>query len=251
MRKQYHILNGDCLKKQFPNNIDGELIVARECLVDGNVEGKNLAELFQTRARFISQNYKGFKKEDYYRLTVPEFQKIINITKDSDIHLWFEDDLFCQVNLWFVLYLIYQHYNNQTVYLIRPNASCKYNFGGMNTEELETQYQTKTRIEPTELKELSKLWSLYQKDDCNQMLGIAQSLKDRFPFLIDAIQAHQDRLPVDGKTSRLAQSLLKIMKDLNTEDFEPVFIEFSTREGIYGLGDLQVKRLIDEIINYH
>ncbi len=40
MRKQYHILNGDSLKEQFPENIQGDIIVARECLVDGNVKGK-------------------------------------------------------------------------------------------------------------------------------------------------------------------------------------------------------------------
>ena len=42
MRKQYHILNCDSLKEQFPENIQGELLVARECLADGNVNDNSL-----------------------------------------------------------------------------------------------------------------------------------------------------------------------------------------------------------------
>ena len=43
-RKQYHILNGDSLKDQFPNKINGDIIITRECFVDGDVKGGNLVE---------------------------------------------------------------------------------------------------------------------------------------------------------------------------------------------------------------
>ncbi|MBL4568251.1 MAG: hypothetical protein JKY69_00790, partial [Flavobacteriaceae bacterium] len=76
MRKQYHILNGDSLKEQFPVTIDGEIIVARECLVDGDVTGCDLDELFRSRAKFISTNYDGYSEQDYYDKTVPELLKI-------------------------------------------------------------------------------------------------------------------------------------------------------------------------------
>ena len=36
---RYHILNGDSLKDVFPKEIYGTCIVARECLVDGDVSG--------------------------------------------------------------------------------------------------------------------------------------------------------------------------------------------------------------------
>jgi len=38
------------------------------------------------------------------------------------------------------------------------------------------------------------------------------------------------------------------MKELETQDFGPVFREFTKRESIYGYGDLQVKRLFDELL---
>ncbi|MEJ2006462.1 MAG: hypothetical protein P8X57_16220 [Cyclobacteriaceae bacterium] len=56
---EYHILNGDSLKAQFPKDIDGEIIVARECLVDGEVQSDDLKELFKIRASFITSTYSG------------------------------------------------------------------------------------------------------------------------------------------------------------------------------------------------
>ena len=122
MRKQYQILNGDSLKQQLPKDILGEIIVARECLVDGSVEGNDLDELFRIRSKFLSQNYGG-TEQDYYLKTVSEFQKIEHITPNSDINLWFEEDLFCQVNFWFIIHLLNQSENNNPIFLIQPKKA--------------------------------------------------------------------------------------------------------------------------------
>jgi hypothetical protein len=249
MSKVYHILNGDALKEQLPPIITGERIVARECLVDGDVSGVNLLTLFQSRARFISENYQGYTIEDYYDRSVTEFQKIQHLPEDSEVNLWFEDDLFCQVNFWFVTHLIYGNYKNQRVFLIRPKANCDYNFGAMTHEELVGAFRSKMNIAFYDLKELSKLWKLYQQDDCDEMIEVAEGLYSRFPFLLKAIKAHGDRLPKDGTPGRPTQSLFRIMEELNTSDFAIIFKEFKKREGIYGFGDLQVRRILDEIRN--
>ena len=39
--------------------------------------------------------------------TVPEFLKMQNIPENSEINLWFEDDLFCQVTFWFYSFIVY------------------------------------------------------------------------------------------------------------------------------------------------
>ena len=246
MRKQYHILNGDSLKQQFPESIDGSIIVARECLVDGNVEGKNLDELFASRAKFLSQNYGGIE-QDYHEKVVPEFQKIKDINKHSDIHLWFEDDLFCQVNFWFVAHLINKSNLNHAVYLIRPKSPNQYAFGKMNSSELVSIYKNKVLL--TELDKIASLWESYQKNDTESLMHTALELESIYPFILPAVKAHMERKPSHKNAGRPIQSLLTIMKELETDDFEPVFKEFNKRESIYGFGDLQVKRLFDEIIN--
>ena len=248
MKKQYHILNGDSLKEQIPDTIQGEFIVIRECFVDGSAEGKDLTELYHSRARFISKNYEGYTLADYYKKSVPEFEKIQNITEDSDINLWFEDDLFCQVNFWFVAYLLKKtiHHNN-SVYLVRPKSHNQYGFAGLNHSELFSIY--KNRVVLTHSDKIASLWTSYQNNDTEKLINMARELKESFPFILPAVEAHIARIPTKNNPGKPVQSLMEIMKELETEEFEPVFREFNKRENIYGFGDLQVKRLFDEIKN--
>ena len=50
-----HILNGDSLLDKFPNELKGERIVARECLIEGDVSANNLSEFYKNRASFLFQ----------------------------------------------------------------------------------------------------------------------------------------------------------------------------------------------------
>ncbi len=244
---QYHILNGDSLKEQFPEGLEGEIIITRECLVDGDVSGSHLDELFRTRAQFISNNYDGYSEEDYYNQTVSEFKKIAAIPADADINLWFEDDLFCQVNLWFTLSLLKQHHKNNPIFLIRPQEHNLYGFGALNTSELLTVYKNRSLL--TDADQLAKLWTYYQHGQRDHLLNTAEALEAKYPFILAAVKAHLERMPIGGGLGRPQQTLIQILKELETEEFGPVFKEFGQRESIYGFGDLQVKRMLDEIIN--
>ena len=113
MKKEYHILNGDALKEQFPEDIKGTLIIARECLIEGNVDGDTFDSFFNNRAQFISKNY-GDTKEAYLQNVKTEFQKILTLEPDSNVNLWFEDDLFCQVNFWFIIHLLSENKTQST-----------------------------------------------------------------------------------------------------------------------------------------
>lgn len=248
MKNEYHILNGDSLKEQFPNSIIGEKIIARLCLVEGNVKAVTSEELFKIRAKFISKSYSNYTEQDYFDKTVTEIKKIQNISDYSEINLWFEDDLFCQVNFWFIANLLFKGRKAQSIFLVRPKENSEYSFGRMDKEELVESYRNRVKIEPFELKELSKIWKFYQQDNYTEMFEITKEIDVKFPFIIPAIQAHKDRIPINGNLGRPKQSLIQIMDDLKTKNFEKVFEEFCKREGIYGFGDLQVKRMYDEII---
>ena len=245
MTPQIHILNGDALKEQFPASINGDIIVARECMVDGNVTGGNLEEVFAIRASFISQNYGG-SKQDYYDKAATEFLKILEIKDDTEINLWFEDDLFCQVNFWFVVDLLFKNNRVHKVFLIRPETHYYYGFGGLKKSELVSIYEN--RLALTALKEISSLWTSYQSNNFEKLQAISIQLEHTYPFLLTAVQAHIQRTPTNGNLGRPAASLLAIMNELGTQEFGPVFKEFSKRESIYGYGDLHVKKLYDDLL---
>ncbi len=241
-KKPYHILNGESLKEQFPKSLAGDVLVARECLVDGEVDGDTLEELFATRAKFISSVYENYTDVDYLKKTVSEFEKIRKIPAGAEINLGFEDDLFCQVNLWFTIFVLSKRFTRHAVYLIRPMKGFEYNFGGMSESELIEAFRRKTRIEIGELQQFGQLWINYGQDNRENLIKIAKGLATKYPFLMPAIDAHIDR----KAWGRPKKTIAAIIDELETDEFGPVFQEFCRREGIYGFGDLQVRRLLDE-----
>lgn len=240
----YHILNGDSLKERFPEEIKGEVIVARECLVDGPVANTNLLNLISLRSNFFEENYKISSKQ-YYSDTLSELQKIESIPEGSIVNLWFEDDLFCQVNFWFVINLIYNQNTKCDLFLVRPNKHTQYGFSGLSDTQLTSIYENKLRLDA--LSELSMLWVHYCNNDLNNLRKTSLKLIDAFPFIHEAVEAHIDRIPTGDNPGRPKKVLMQIMKDLDSKDFGAVFREFNKREFIYGFGDLQVKRLFDEL----
>lgn len=247
MNPQYHILNGDALKSQFPESIKGERIVMRECLVDGDVQGKTFDEFFNTRAKFIQNTYSDSDSE-YKDNVLPEFQKMKSINAASDVNLWFEDDLFCQVNFWFIVhYLNALSISEFNIYLIRPEVHNQYGFGGLTSNELIEIFSNRKKLK--DIESISKLWKAFQVGELQDLKSISLKLSENYPFIQDAVHAHLERLPSCNNPGRPKNSLVKIMEDLGTKEFGPVFQEFSQRESIYGFGDVQVRRLYNEVLN--
>ena len=107
---EFQILNGDALLDQFLETIPGDRIVMRECMVQGNVEGNSLDEILVSRKAFMQSDF-GVSEKEYTDDSEAEILKIKNIS-DGIVNLWFEEDLFCQVNLWFSCYLLAEKLSN-------------------------------------------------------------------------------------------------------------------------------------------
>lgn len=240
-KREIHILNGDALKEQFPSEVNGEIIVARECMVDGSVMGNTIEEIFSNRATFIAETFDE-SKADYYAKSVSEFKKMDAINKHSEINLWFEDDLFCQVNFWFVLHYLLEKNIESPIYLIRPIEKHQYGFEGMNKMQLQAAFQNKMKL--NHVKEVSKLWTLFQKGNISEMIQLSEVLKEEYPFILPAVKALKESI----KNNHPKNSIKIIIEELNTIHFGEVFKEFCKREAIYGYGDVQVKRLFDEVM---
>ncbi|SEI60287.1 hypothetical protein SAMN04487995_1598 [Dyadobacter koreensis] len=246
--KIFHIVNGDALLDNFPAELlTGEIIVARECLVDGPVSGENFQEFAETRANFIHQEY-GEEKQAYFEEIIPEFNKIQAIPADSEINFWFEDDLFCQVNLWFCVSLLMPVAHTLKAYIIKPvvddNQPDWRGFGIMDSHMLAEAYLHKQLLSQADLSLLNDLWLAYRDNDLESLQKSSEKNSVNFPFLNLVIQAQIDR-----RNDRPENVLKEIMKEKETTDFNTIFKEFSKREGIYGFGDWQVEKMLERIQN--
>jgi len=247
MQKEVHFLNGDALATQFPKGIGGEKLICRECLVEGPVNEKELADFFLQRSTYLDKHYGESSLEVYRTKVVAQFQQLQTAAAAGhSINLWFEDDLFCQVNLWFTLSLLYEMDGKSEIYLVRPPRHTPYGFGGLNTEELTVCY--KERIPITELSPWKALWEAYRLAELVQLTEVATSLEQRYSFVSRAVAAHLARFPTSTQEGRPKERLKAIIKELGTTQFGPVFQQFCQTEAIYGFGDVYVKRLFDEVI---
>ncbi|GAB3661668.1 hypothetical protein GCM10028791_36340 [Echinicola sediminis] len=247
MDEVYHILNGDALKAHFPRNLRGELIICRECLVDGPVGGETDGIFYQNRARFIQEAYPGFTQADYYEKTVAELEKLKKIPKEASVHLWFEDDLFCQVNCWFVLDRLKVQGHKGPLFLVRPHTDLMFGFGTLSPAALKEVFALGQRISPEDFQDFSEMWKGYVLKEGKKLRSLAAHMSATFPFLPEAVEAEIARWVPEGEMGRPEKCLKSIIEELGTREFGPVFREFCKRESIYGFGDLQVKRLMEKV----
>jgi len=244
---QYHVLNGDALKAQVPiDKIEGNLIVCRECLIDGNIQGEALMDFWDNRTEFIEKNY-GTAPGRYNEYVLPEFQKILELGKEDIVNLWFGDDLFCQMNLCFIIHLLDTIGHRTNIFLVKAQTDNWQEFGGMSADELATAYANKKAMSLEEFQLMLATWKAFQQNDLVQLTLLSKTATSNFPFFQEVIQAHIDRYPESDELGRPQQQLLAIQEKLATTKFSDIFKAFNQTEGIYGFGDLQVKAMFEEL----
>ncbi|PSR56719.1 DUF1835 domain-containing protein [Adhaeribacter arboris] len=246
----YHILNGDALAYSFPDaKIPGAIIVVREALIDGNLSGNHLPDFWQVRAKYMA-----LTATEYQSQVVKEFEKIMQAPDDSEFNLWFEYDLFCQVNMWFVLSLIHRLPIQKKVFAVYTsylNETSKHfwnGFGPANSAELQVCYANRISLTETDLPFGQELWEAYKKGNLEELTNLSKKQSFAFPYLQEVVEAQVDRFPQDGTKGRPERVMEDILKSIST-DFPKVFQEFWNRESIYGFGDTQLKRLYDKVIH--
>lgn len=244
--KEYHILTGDCLKEQL-QKLKAEKIILRECLIEGNVQGDSLEEIFAHRILFFEKNY-GVSEEEYHQKFTLEFSKIMAIEDGATVYCWFENDLFCQVNFWFVMHTLFHLGKNVSAFLVSPLKDSWKGFGTLSYEELLQSFEKKKELSLSNQETIATIWTAFQKSDWTQLRANSKNLAAKINQIEAVVEAHIERFPSNKMYGRPEASLQKIMAKLDDPSFPNVFQAFCQEEGIYGFGDLQVKRIMEKLL---
>lgn len=236
----YHVLPGDSLAAEFKKTeIDGEVIVCRECLIVGDIDAETLPEFWEQRAQFILFEY-GEDEIEYHDKVADELARLSDLGAGDVVNLWFEYELFCSVNLWFCLSLLSE--TNATVYRIEPavlSEEDRWNgFGRLNAADLRECFAARTALTTDDIARGTDLWNAYRKNDHDRLKQLSAAASPAFPHLNEVYEAAIER------HTRPAEILAEIEFEGKTE-FDDIFAEFTRRAGVFGLGDLQVRRLVD------
>jgi len=245
----YNILNGDALAYSFPDTkIEGDIIVVREGLIDGDLSCSVLQDFWHSRAKYI-----GITDAEYHDKVVSEFEKIMDSPDGSVFNLWFEYDLFCQVNMWFTISIIQSLTIKKTVYAVNTSWLDKTGkqfwsgFGHANTNELAICFADRIPLHDADIELAHHLWTAYKSENLEELTRLAENKSQAFPYLQEVVKAHVDRFPKDGTKGRPEKVIEEII-NTGVEDFHQVFVAFSDVESIYGFGDIQLKHLYDKVM---
>jgi len=97
-----NIVNGDSTKALLlAANFDEKLVVWREMLCEGPcIPAIGSKEFWDTRANFIGEYIDPGERLRYFPEVVEEIQQVDQALPNiKEVVLWFEQDLFCQINL--------------------------------------------------------------------------------------------------------------------------------------------------------
>lgn len=238
-----HVLNGDALAEVFQQTgIEGEMIICRECLMEGPVDANGLFGFWNARAEFISGTFRQ-NKLDYYQKVKAEFDRIERLPPNAEVNLWFENDLFCQTNMWFIVSLLGKR-NMTRVFRVSPLKSQKNwnGFGDHGAADLRVCLDEREVMTHGDFRLGEYLWNAYRTANLPVLGLLSKSLSPCYPFLEEVCQAEIDR-----KSSARPQVALKEILSLGYTNFDDIFSKFREREGIYGYGDSQVGLMLKEM----
>jgi hypothetical protein len=238
----YHVLPGDAQVAEFnKTNLEGKLIVCREALIDGPIDADSLDEFWQQRALYISGVH-GDDEIEYHEKVADPLSKLTELNGEDEVNLWFEYELFCSVNLWFCLSLV--EGTGAAVYRVEPIGLEEENrwdgFGNFKDEEMLAALELRSKLSDEDIKLGADLWRAYSKGDLATLAALGKSVSDAFPHLgeVTAAAAEQDILPLETVREITAGG---------EKDFGKIFVEFKKRAGVYGYGDTQVQKLLDQL----
>lgn len=234
-----HVLPGDSLVEEFEKtDIDGEVVVCRECLIVGDVDADILPEFWDRRARFMLAEYGGDGIE-YHEHVADEFAKLLDLPTETEVNLWFEYELFCQVNMWFCLWLMQD--SDAAVYRVTPVVRTAEDvwkgFAKLGAAELQKCYDARIQFTANDISFGTNLWDAYRKGDHTRLRELSLTDSKCFTHLREVCEAEIER------STKPKQILDEITAEGITE-FAQVFEEFSRRAGVYGFGDAQLKRIM-------
>ncbi len=237
-----HILNGDGLANVFDQSgIEGETIICRECLIDGPIQAEGLFSFWKGRADYIAAMFQE-RPEDYYKKVKAEFDRIERLPLDAEVNLWFENDLFCQANMWFIVSLLNKR-GISRVYRVLPlqnqgQRSWK-GFGQHTALDLRICFDEREAMTRGDFRLGDHLWNAYRTGNLEVLSLLSKSLSPCYPLLDEVCDAEIER-----KTQARPVEALKEILAMGYTNFDEIFVKFNEREGVYGYGDLQVGNML-------
>ena len=249
MTTSLHITNGDSLTDRLQHlELKGDIVTWREMLCEGKTTIDIGSESFwRQRYEFFHSRYK-VTKQKFIDLTLKEYRNLCNHKKQQEIVLWFEDDLFCQINMLGVLSWLLKHRKDADIYLVKLTKKDQKGqmipLSQLNKRDLLKANKDKYLLCTDDIEYADFIWQLYCENNPIRLYNHASREREAFPYLKSAIHAHCKRFPsVRNGLNFLENKMLWLADDQSRENKEALIGAILQDQENYGYGDLQYHRM--------
>lgn len=259
MNKTLHIVNGDSTSQILAKSaIEGDIIVWREMLCEGELHKEVGSDEFWMARYSFFENELGVSKLDYYDKTIKEIIKIEEIANYNKVILWFEYDLFCQVNLMALCTYLLEFYRKDTLYSLVCTGKEKgktdlQTLSDYSPEEYPNLLENKVPVSRNNLLFAQECWNLYVENDTEKLKEFNFNKRSKFGYLQMAIDQHLQRLPQQNGLNQIENKILKIinLNDLTENKIVKELLHWQQKETVYGFGDLQYSLTLKKLEKYY
>jgi hypothetical protein len=241
-----HIHNGDSTAASARQaNIPGEHLAWREALACGPTPG-NLSEakFINVRAKHLAVTYDVALDECETELQA-QHDALTRYSDHDEIVLWFEHDLFCQINLAYLLdWFSRRDLGKTALSLVSINAFPGVDdfrgLGQLNEKQLASLFPTRRKVTSPQLELGSAAWQAYASPDPKRIASLLFADTSALPFLKAALIKHLERFPsTRNGLGRIGNVCLELIAH-GQRDFKSLFPAFGRRKPLYGFGDAQI-----------
>src|SRR5262245_966312 len=191
-----HVMNGDATATIFASaGLPGDVLVWRDILVEGPVTADWPApEALAMRAAFLAERL-GIDPEQYATCVREQEAGLATALQHDEVVLWFEQDLFCAVNLWYALACIARHAAPRALTLVYPSRDDMKGLGSLTPAQLSTFFKERRPVTPHVLTRGHQAWEAYTGTDPRVAAALAEREDDALPFVREAFRLHCARFP--------------------------------------------------------
>ncbi len=253
MSSLLHITNGDSFTQRLGNlRLKGDVITWREMLCEGPTLTNVGSESFwKTRFEFLNKNYK-VSKSSFIEKTLKEYRSLCNHKQQDQIVLWFEYDLFCQVNMLAVISWLKTHRKYAEITLVcsgKEDSSDKlYGLNELSDEQLLKRYENKVVLKQDDIEYADYVWQLYCSDNPMRLENLTDFKNYQFDYLSEAVTSHLHRFPsIKNGLNAMENNILQLSLDKNLKDKKELLDTVLKNQGTLGFGDSQYERAISRL----
>jgi hypothetical protein len=237
-----HILNGDATATVFAEaGLPGDVLVWRDILVEGPLTAEWTAPVaLAMRAAYLAERF-GIDAAQYTSGVRAQEDGLASAREHDEVVLWFEQDLFCAVNLWYLL-AWFARRSVARLSLVFPSTEESRGLGVLAPAQLATLFGDRRPVLASMLALGHRAWEAYTGADPRGGAALVELESEAIPFVRDALRCHCERFPsVATGLNEIEKATLDAL-GTSTKGFGELFrmVTADPRARRHGMGDVQL-----------